>query len=80
MSILRNGSMHFSQEAEEAVALKLTAEEAEEDDEHSEEWLNIFSQETEKTATWEFAEKKKKKQTTLVWLICMNRLKPWREG
>jgi hypothetical protein len=45
----------FSQEAEEAVALKLTAEEAEEDDEHSEEWLNIFSQETEKTATWEFA-------------------------
>jgi hypothetical protein len=45
----------FSQEAEEAVALKLTAEEAEEDDEHSEEWLNIFSQEAEKTATWEFA-------------------------
>jgi hypothetical protein len=44
----------FSQEAEEAVALKLTAEEAGEDDEHSEEWLNIFSQETEKTATWEF--------------------------
>jgi hypothetical protein len=30
--------------------------EEEEDDEHSEEWLNIFSQETEKTATWEFAE------------------------
>jgi hypothetical protein len=24
--------------------------------------------------------KKKKKQTTLVWLICMSRLKPWREG
>jgi hypothetical protein len=24
--------------------------------------------------------KKKKKQTTLVWLICMNKLKPWREG
>jgi hypothetical protein len=45
----------FSQEAEEAVALKLTAKEAEEDDEHSEEWLNIFSQEAEKTATWEFA-------------------------
>jgi hypothetical protein len=45
----------FNQEAEEAVALKLTAEEAEEDDEHSEEWLSIFSQETEKTATWEFA-------------------------
>jgi Cu2+-containing amine oxidase len=29
---------------------------AEEENEHSEEWLNIFSQETEKTATWEFAE------------------------
>jgi hypothetical protein len=39
-------AQHFSQEAEEAVALKLTAEEAEEDDEHSEEWLNIFSQES----------------------------------
>jgi hypothetical protein len=26
----------------------------EEDDEHSKEWLNILSQETEKTATWEF--------------------------
>jgi hypothetical protein len=45
----------FIQEAEEAAALKLTAEETEGDDEHSEEWLNIFSQETEKTATWEFA-------------------------
>jgi hypothetical protein len=45
----------FSQEDEEAIALKLTTEEVEEDDEHSEEWLNIFSQEAEKTATWEFA-------------------------
>jgi hypothetical protein len=35
----------FSQEVEEAAALKLIAEEAEEDDEHFEEWLNIFSQE-----------------------------------
>jgi hypothetical protein len=35
--------------------LKLTAEETEEDDEHSEEWLSIFSEETERTATWEFA-------------------------
>jgi hypothetical protein len=34
----------FSQEVEEVVVLKLTAEEAdEEDDEHSEEWLDIFS-------------------------------------
>jgi hypothetical protein len=73
-------SQHFSQEAEEAVALKLTAEEAEEDDEHSEEWLNIFSQEAEKTATWEFAAEKKKRQTTFVLLICGNRLKPWKRG
>jgi hypothetical protein len=69
----------FSQEAEEAVALKLTAEEAEEDDEHSEEWLNIFSQETEKTATWEFAEEEEEADNISL-LICMNRLKPWREG
>jgi hypothetical protein len=52
----------FSQEAEEAVALKLTAKEAEGDDEHSEEWLNIFSQETEKTATWEFAEEEEEEE------------------
>jgi len=42
----------FSQEAEVAIALKLTAEEVgDEENEHSEEWLNIFNQETEKTAT-----------------------------
>ena len=33
------------------------AQEADEEDDHSEEWLNIFSQETEKTATCEFEEK-----------------------
>jgi hypothetical protein len=32
------------------------ASQAEEENEHSNEWLNIFSQETEKTATWEFSE------------------------
>jgi hypothetical protein len=46
----------FSQEAEEVVALKMTAEGADkEDDEHSEEWLNIFNQEDEKTVTGEVA-------------------------
>jgi hypothetical protein len=38
--------------------LELTAEEeaeAEEESEHSEEWLNAFSDEAEETATWEFA-------------------------
>jgi hypothetical protein len=38
----------------EAEEPKMTTKEAE--DEHSEEWLDIFSQETEKTATWEFVE------------------------
>ena len=33
-----------------------STKEAEEEDEHSEEWLDIFSQETEKTATWEVVE------------------------
>jgi hypothetical protein len=56
MSIREECLNAFSREAEEAIALKLTTEEAEEDDEHSEEWLNIFSQEAEKTATGEFAE------------------------
>jgi hypothetical protein len=49
----------FSQEAEEATALKLTAEE---EDEHSEEWLKIFSQEAERTATWEFAEGRRRRR------------------
>jgi hypothetical protein len=34
----------------------LEAAQAEEEDEHSEEWLNTFSQEAEKTATLELAE------------------------
>jgi hypothetical protein len=46
----------FSQEAERAAALKLTAEEAEREEEHSEEWLSIFSHEVENNATWEVAE------------------------
>jgi hypothetical protein len=50
----------FSQEAEEAATLKLTAkaevEDEEEDDDHSEEWLNIFIHEAEKNATEEVAE------------------------
>jgi hypothetical protein len=32
------------------------AQEEEEDDEHSKKWLNIFSQETKKTAVFELAE------------------------
>jgi hypothetical protein len=46
----------FSQEAERATALKLTAEEAEKEGEHSEEWLSIFSHEVENNATWGVAE------------------------
>jgi hypothetical protein len=81
MSILRNGSILSAKKLKEAVALKLTAkEEAEEDDEHSEEWLNIFSQEAEKTATGSLQQKKEKRQTTFVLLICGNRLKPWKKG
>jgi hypothetical protein len=37
-----------------------TAQAEEEENEHSEEWLNTFSQVAERTATWEFAKKKKK--------------------
>jgi hypothetical protein len=58
----------FSQEAEEAVALKLTVEEAGEDNEHSEEWFNIFSQETERTATGEFAEEEEEEADNI--LLC----------
>jgi hypothetical protein len=43
--------------------------EEEEKNEHSEEWLNTFSQEAEKTATWSLQKKKRRRrfQTTLVW-------------
>jgi hypothetical protein len=47
---------NFSQQAERAVALKLTAEEIEGGNEHSEEWPDIFNISAEKTATWEVAE------------------------
>jgi hypothetical protein len=50
---------NFSQQAERAVALKLTAEEEAEDeeDEHSVECLNDFSQEAERTAAFELTAK-----------------------
>jgi hypothetical protein len=79
--------------------------------ENSEEWLNIFSQESEEAVVPKLTQekqkrmmsilrngsifsarrlkrlehgslqkKKKKKQTTLVWMICMNKLNRWREG
>jgi hypothetical protein len=40
----------------EELEQMLEAAQAEEEDEHSEEWLNIFSQEAEKTATLKLAE------------------------
>jgi hypothetical protein len=46
----------FIQEDERAAALKLTAEEAEKEEEHSEEWLSIFNHEVENNATEEVAE------------------------
>jgi hypothetical protein len=42
--------------------MKMTIEEAREDNEHSEEWLNIFSEETEKTATGEFVEEEEEEE------------------
>jgi ABC-type branched-subunit amino acid transport system ATPase component len=49
----------------EELEQMLEAAQAEEEDEHSEEWLNIFSQEAEKTAALKLAAgEKKKKQTT----------------
>jgi hypothetical protein len=46
--------MRSSEDLKNYQVSKATQEEK--DDEHSEEWLNIFSQEAENTATWEFAE------------------------
>jgi hypothetical protein len=50
----------FSQEAEEAVALKLTAEEGKES-EHSEEWLNDFSQEAEEAVALKLTERSRRR-------------------
>jgi hypothetical protein len=78
---MSSGMAHYFQpEAERAVALELTAEGAEKDDEHSEEWLDIFSHEAEKNATEEVAEVERRRQTTYALLICGIRLKPWRKG
>jgi hypothetical protein len=60
-------------EAEEVVALELTTEEeveAEEESEHSKEWLNAFSIEDEETATEEFAaEDEEEDENSEGWLI-----------
>jgi hypothetical protein len=50
------------------------------EDEHSEEWLDIYSREAENNATGRLQKQKKKTQTTYVLLICGIRWKPWRKG
>jgi hypothetical protein len=56
----------FSQQAERAVASRLTAEKEKEEEEHSEEWLDIFSTEAENNATWEVAEEENTDSICLV--------------
>jgi hypothetical protein len=59
------------------------ATQAKEGDEHSDEWLKIFSQEAEKemTAALELAtEGEEEKYNMSFSLICVKRLNPWREG
>jgi hypothetical protein len=51
---LSEGRMNSKVNMDQQV--KLTVEEEEEESEHSEEWLSIFSNAAEKTATWEVAE------------------------
>jgi hypothetical protein len=69
----------FNQEAEEVAALKLTAEE---EDENILRNGSIFSARKLKGLQHGSLQKwkKKKRQTTLALLIYGNRLKPWREG
>jgi hypothetical protein len=62
---------NFSQQAEGAVALKLTAKAQageKEEDEHSEEWLSIFSTEAENNATGEVAEEEGESGHSEEWL------------
>jgi hypothetical protein len=58
------------------------AAQVEEGNEHSEEWLKIFSQEAEKRRLqhWSLQQKKKKKQTTWILLICVRIGSPGEEG
>ena len=56
----------FSQQAERAVASRLTTEKEKEEEEHSEEWLDIFSTEAENNATWEVAEEENTDNICLV--------------
>jgi hypothetical protein len=62
--------------------LELTAEEEEEKkrDEHSEEWLNIFSHEAEKNATEEVAEAEEEEADNICFADLWDQLKPWRKG
>jgi hypothetical protein len=72
----------FSQEAEEAVALKLTARKKKQKRMMS--ILrngSIFSaRKLKRLQHGSLQKQKKKRQTTFVLLICGNRLKPWKRG
>jgi hypothetical protein len=57
-----------------------TAQTEEGDDEHSRNGSLHSARKLSGLQHGSLQKKKKKKQTTLVWLICMSRLKPWREG
>jgi hypothetical protein len=76
---------NFSRVAEQrsVVEMGLTAKAqagAKEEDEHSEEWLSIFSMKLKTMQQGRLQKQKKKTQTTYVWLICGIKLKPWRKG
>jgi hypothetical protein len=70
----------FSQEAERAVALELTAKEAEEKMSILRNGSTFSAKKLKRLQHGSLQQKKKKKQTSFVLLICGNKLKPWKRG
>jgi hypothetical protein len=67
-------------EEELEQTLKSAQVEIEEENEHSVEWLNAFSTEAEKNATEELTVANEEETDNICFVICGNRLKPWRKG
>jgi hypothetical protein len=81
MSILRNGSTYFSQEAERSCSIEADSKRSRREMMSILRNGSIFSaRKLKRLQHGSLQKKKKKRQTTFVLLICGNRLKPWKRG
>jgi hypothetical protein len=80
MSILRNVSLLSDQEAERVVALELTTKEVEGKMSILRNGSTFSAKKLKRLQRGSLQQKKDRRQTTFVLLICGNKLKPWKRG